>query len=81
MDEPDPIDFSKDLSSKKSEIVIVLITLAVLGTKAVPVIPVMLVQLRSFISLGPSGNFLALLAPLRMEEKHVPLSLINPSVP
>lgn len=37
MDEPDPMDFSKDISSKKSDMVIALKkTLAILGAKAVP---------------------------------------------
>ena len=37
MDEPDRMDFSKDISSKKSDMLITLKkTLAILGTKAVP---------------------------------------------
>ena len=58
VDEPDPVDFSNDLSSKKSEMVIALITLVILGTKAVPA---KLVQLKSLFSLGPSGRLSTLL--------------------
>ena len=74
MDEHDPMNFPKDLSSKKSEMVISLVILEILRTK---VVLAMLVQLQSLFSLGSSGLFSVLLGG--REGRHAPFCLTNPT--